>query len=612
MTSKRKVGIVLLAGAALVGVAAGRAELLRRDLQDKYASDLLVAEQARDRVQAAQRSLIERAQIAAATPPLLAALEDHVDRPTLVDLFQSEDWWRDARSDFSMSRIVVGADLLATAGGPDPGTADRKVVSAARKGGEHLAASIETIEKQPYFVIAVRLNALGDKRPVLVVSKAVDPAVWAASQQVPTAPASDPSGTAFLVMALVMGIIGGLSTAWPSRNASPIAVPHDATTRDTLTPWVATAAEPTYTHVSENRAYVPDPVMTATPAAGSTPPPATPAISATPIAAGPPRHPSLPGGVPISSEGKPGKTFGRYQLLDRLGEGGMAEVFTAVAHGVEGFSRVFVLKRLRPELAHDKEAIGQFIDEARMQASLVHSNIVPVFDFGRVADEYFMTQEYIVGRDLVRLIARNYEHSQQTLDPKVAYYIAHETLLALEYAHGKRDRQGQALGIVHRDVSAGNILVSAQGEVKLSDFGIVKSNRRVTKTQVGMVKGNANFMSPEQARGQNVDARSDLFSIALVLYYCLTNRLLYDGENDLDVLYKAASGPTPEDLQFIRKLPSPARDLLLRAFAINPNDRYQSGAEFAAALAPHIAGAKHDAARLMTVLFGEELGQEAA
>jgi serine/threonine-protein kinase len=290
----------------------------------------------------------------------------------------------------------------------------------------------------------------------------------------------------------------------------------------------------------------------------------------------------------------------------------MAEVFTAVAHGVEGFTRVFVVKRLRPELARDKEAIGQFVDEARMQSSLVHSNIVPVFDFGRVAEEYFMTQEYIVGRDLVRLIARYYERFQQTLQPRMAYYVAHETLQALQYAHTKRDRDGHALGIVHRDVSAGNIIVSAQGEVKLADFGIVKSNRRVSKTQMGMVKGNANFMSPEQARGQQVDGRSDLFSVALVLYYCLTNRLLYDGDNDLDVLYKAASGPTAENYQTISRLPSPACDVLTRALALDPADRFQSAAEFADALGPHIGGAKSEATKLMQSLFGEEFRREAA
>jgi Protein kinase domain len=334
-------------------------------------------------------------------------------------------------------------------------------------------------------------------------------------------------------------------------------------------------------------------------------------VPSTPAPVGPPRKLTLPGGAAIARS-TTGQVFGRYNLLDRLGQGGMADVFTAVAHGVEGFTRVFVLKRLRPELSHDKQAVAQFIDEARMQSNLVHSNIVPVFDFGRVGTEYFMTQEYIVGRDLVRLIARYYDHAGHTIPCRLAYYIAHETLQALQYAHRKRDREGQHLGVVHRDVSAGNILVSAEGEIKLADFGIVKFNRRKTQTQTGMVKGNANFMSPEQARGQPVDARSDLFSVALVLYYCLTNRLLYDGDNDLDVLHKAASGPRIEDYEAIGRLAAPANAVLARALATDPANRFQSAEEFAEALAPHIAGAKAEAARLMQTLFGDELQKEAA
>ena len=290
----------------------------------------------------------------------------------------------------------------------------------------------------------------------------------------------------------------------------------------------------------------------------------------------------------------------------------MSEVFTAAAYGVEGFSRVFVLKRLKPELARDKEAMGQFIDEARMQASLVHSNIVPVFDFGQVGAELFMTQEYIVGRDMVRLIARLYDQRRQALSPRLAYYFAHETLLALQYAHTKRDREGRPLGIVHRDVSPANVIVSAQGEVKLSDFGIVKANHRVTRTQAGMVKGNVNFMSPEQAKGKDVDARSDLFSMGLVLYYCLTNQFLYDGDNDLDVLFKAACGPSKEHRDRVDQLASPAREILGKALAIDPNERFQSAGEFADALALHIGGAKSEAAKLMQSLFGEELIREAA
>ncbi len=304
--------------------------------------------------------------------------------------------------------------------------------------------------------------------------------------------------------------------------------------------------------------------------------------------------------------------FGRYRLIDRLGEGGMSELFIAEAAGVEGFTRNFVLKRLRPELARDKEAVAQFIDEARLQASLVHSNIVPVFDFGMVSGEYFMTQEYIVGRDLSRLMTRHYEQGGAGLDPALAYFVAHETLQALAYAHDKRDKEGQPMGIVHRDISAGNVMVSLIGEVKLSDFGIVKANRRVSRTQVGMVKGNANFMSPEQARGQQVDARSDLYSLGHVLFYCLTGDLLYSGDNDLDVLYRAATGLTGEDWIRIGSLPDPAPQILERALANEPAERFQTALEFADALAAHTGGGKPGIAKLIQTLFGEDLQRQAS
>ena len=307
-----------------------------------------------------------------------------------------------------------------------------------------------------------------------------------------------------------------------------------------------------------------------------------------------------------------GAIFGRYRLVDRLGEGGMSELFVAEVAGVEGFTRNFVLKRLRPELAREKEAVSQFIDEARMQAGLVHSNIVPVFDFGVVAGEYFMTQEYIVGRDLARFVGRYIEQHDAGLPEAMAYYIAHETLQALAYAHEQRDKVGSPMGIVHRDISASNVMVSLLGEVKLSDFGIVKSNRRVSKTQVGMVKGNANFMSPEQARGQAVDHRSDLFSLGHVLYYCLAGDLLYTGENDLDVLYRAANGITPDDLTRIRRLPDPAASVLEKALAFEPAERFQSASEFADALAAHASGGKGATARMIQQLFGDELRRQTA
>ena len=221
---------------------------------------------------------------------------------------------------------------------------------------------------------------------------------------------------------------------------------------------------------------------------------------------------------------------------------------------------------------------------------------MPVFDFGVVGGEYFMTQEYILGRDLGRVMERQRAAGGPGCPSPVAYFAAHETLQALAYAHARRAADGTPLGIVHRDIAAGNILVSLAGEVKLSDFGIVKSNDRVSRTQVGVVKGNTNFMSPEQARGQAVDARSDLFSLGLVLYYCLSGEMLYGGNNDLEVLHHAAGGLLREDFARIRRLPDPAPQILERALALDPNHRFQTAAEFADELAVHMGGGRIGAA----------------
>ncbi len=315
------------------------------------------------------------------------------------------------------------------------------------------------------------------------------------------------------------------------------------------------------------------------------------------------------GAVPPPRAGA-GQAFGRYLLLDRLGEGGMSQVYTAVTFGAEGFRRKFVVKRLRPELAGNADVVAQFIDEANMASSLVHSNIVPVFDFGKVADEYFLATEYILGRDLGRLVTRSVEATGKPLPLPVVLHCAHETLKALDYAHTKRGEGGQALGIVHRDVSPSNVLISARGEVKLFDFGIVKAQGRVTQTQHGVVKGNVSFMSPEQARGVEVDARADLYSMGLVMYHCLTADLLFQGESTYSLLLAAASGPGPEERARVAALPAPAAAVVTRALEVDPAKRYQSAAEFEAALAPLARATTGDLAALMQRLFADDFNKE--
>jgi serine/threonine-protein kinase len=578
-------GIALMVGGPAAGILAMRAAV--GDQARAQAALLAAADREIDARHAEERRWIEgKATAAAALEPLAAGLRARVDGATLVDMFENEDWWRPYRTAFPLVRVIADGKSLATRGPAfDPAEAD--MVSRART--QHQASAFVRIGDQRYLEAAVRVPGVDDREPLLILGHPAASEAATPSSQPTEAPS--PLADRSIVWPVV-GLIclGGLGLVISGRGrksllgAVPLAPVHETTSK------FGTPTQPR-------------------PVARVTPPARAPITDGHAMSI-PVRQHALAMPAIAQPTGDTGSHFGRYKLLGRLGEGGMSELFIAESTGAEGFKRTFVLKRLRHELANHKEAVAQFIDEAHLQSGLVHSNIVPVFDFGMVGDEYFMTQEYIVGRDLARLLARHVELAGVGLPEALCYYVAHETLQALAYAHDKRDKSGSAMGIVHRDVSAGNVMVSLQGEVKLSDFGIVKSNRRVTQTQVGMVKGNANFMSPEQARGQTVDHRSDLFSLAHVLHYCLTGRLLYSGDNDLDVLYRAANGLTDEDLRYLEQFPEPARGVLTKALAFDPSERFQSANEFADALAAHTGGGKSTLARLMQRLFSAELHRE--
>ena len=292
--------------------------------------------------------------------------------------------------------------------------------------------------------------------------------------------------------------------------------------------------------------------------------------------------------------------MGRYELIERIGEGGMAEIFFAAARGAEDFVRYFVVKRLHPHLA--REAVNQFTDEARLQARLVHSNIVPVFDFGKADGEYFIALEYIHGRDLGQVIQRHVEAFGRPLDYEFAFYIVHDVLEALSFAHSQTGTDGTPLDIVHRDVSPANVLVSYRGEVRLTDFGIALSDKRMSRTEMGIVKGNASFMSPEQARGEALDQRSDVFSAGLVLFYCLTGELLYRGDTAFNVMMRASAGPEASHLEHIDRLPVPAARVLRHALTADAGVRYPNAREFARALEENMSG-RAELAQMMDLLF---------
>jgi hypothetical protein len=586
---KRLVGTTLIAAAVAIALLAYRSATGGRTRAEATARGEADRQAALRRAEL--RAIEGKVQTAADLRALNAALGAHVDSATMIDLLDNEDWWRPYREEFPLVRVIVGGSVVAGRGAGGGVAVGADVVKAARR--QMVASAQTTIGTASYLLAAARLPALSDDDAILLLGR---PATAQAPVTVAPAP---PERVPPLPWAIAGGVaLAGVALLVSGGGKRPVGRAA-ATTRTRLGP----APEAAPAQAAADDATV------------------IPIIPETTQRFGEPREPRndvgpapapAPTVVIVSPNAGPPVVFGRYRLVDRLSEGGMSELFIAKAAGIEGFTRSFVLKRLRPELARDNEAVAQFIDEARLQADLVHSNIVPVFDFGVVGGEYFMTQEYIAGRDLGRLMERHAGRGARGLPSPVAYYAAHETLQALAYAHSKRGHNGAPLGIVHRDIAAGNILVSLAGEVKLSDFGIVKSNDRVSRTQVGIVKGNANFMSPEQARGQAVDARSDLFSLGLVLYHCLSGEMLYPGHSDLEVLHHAAGGLLRDDFERIRRLPDPAPQILERALALDPNERFQSAFEFADELAIHMGGGRNGAAQLVRELFARELQHETA
>ncbi|HET6343504.1 MAG TPA: serine/threonine-protein kinase, partial [Myxococcota bacterium] len=226
-------------------------------------------------------------------------------------------------------------------------------------------------------------------------------------------------------------------------------------------------------------------------------------------------------------------TFGRYQLLKRIGLGGMAEVFAARSHTLDGFEKDLVIKCMREDLTDDQEFVSMFIDEARISSSLSHPNIVQVFDFGQVGAVYYLAMEYVHGCDLQRVLQLP-DVQARGLDAPLALLIMGETLKGLEYAHAKTGRDGQPLGVIHRDISPQNIMVSADGTVKLTDFGIAKVRGRAKETQPRLLVGKLAYMAPEQAHaGAVLDKRADIFACGVVLWEMLAGRPLYVGTTDI-------------------------------------------------------------------------------
>ncbi|HYO74108.1 MAG TPA: protein kinase [Archangium sp.] len=266
--------------------------------------------------------------------------------------------------------------------------------------------------------------------------------------------------------------------------------------------------------------------------------------------------------------------FGKYLLLDRINIGGMAEVWRGKMFGAGGFERLVAIKRILPNIAEDDEFISMFIDEAKISVQLNHANIAQIYELGHITNSYFIAMEYIPGRDMRAIFDRCRKKGEPAPVPLVAYVVS-KMCEGLDYAHRKKNNQGQDLTIVHRDISPQNILISFEGEVKVIDFGIAKAVGKATKTQAGILKGKFGYMSPEQIRGLPLDRRSDIFAIGVCLYEMLTGERLFVGDSDFSVLEKVRKAEVAPPSTYNRRIPEALEKIVLKALARDVDERYQ-------------------------------------
>ena len=286
--------------------------------------------------------------------------------------------------------------------------------------------------------------------------------------------------------------------------------------------------------------------------------------------------------------------FGRYQLVERLAVGGMAELFVATSPGEHGFQKRVVIKRLLPHLALDPTYNAMFIDEAKLTARLVHPKIAQTFELGKVGEALYIAMEHIDGIDVLALL-REFAAKRRRVDPELAAWIAHEVLDALDYAHNVSGEDGRTLGLVHRDISPSNVLLSIRGDIKLVDFGIARAvdPDRAHKSKSGTLKGKYGYMSPEQVIELSLDARSDLFSVGVVLAELLTGRRLFAAANELDVLLMVRDARLSRFDKYGADVEPGMAEIVRKALKKPVDERWQSAAAFRDALSEWLFQHRH-------------------
>jgi len=307
------------------------------------------------------------------------------------------------------------------------------------------------------------------------------------------------------------------------------------------------------------------------------------------------------------------RQFGKYQLLDQIAVGGMAELYRAKLTGVQGFEKLIAIKKILAHLSTEENLVTSFIDEAKLAALLHHENIVQIYDFGNLDGDYYIAMEYLFGKDL-RAIIQKAAKTDQPLGMENILYIAIRICAGLDYSHTLKDLQGKALNIIHRDINPQNVLVTYEGQVKIIDFGIAKAASHNSKTKENLIKGKLAYMSPEQANGGSIDHRSDIFSTGIILYELLADRRMFQGET-LHILSLVREAQYDPPAEVIADLPPKLNAILLRALAKAPEDRYQSCGEMLADLEEcafqlSLRPNSRSFARYMKSLFEDEFAEE--
>ncbi len=268
----------------------------------------------------------------------------------------------------------------------------------------------------------------------------------------------------------------------------------------------------------------------------------------------------------------------RYRVVEKLESGGMAEVFRAESEGLQGFRKQVAIKRVLPHLSEKKKFIAMFLDEARLSAQLSHSNCVQVFDIGVGDNAFFIVMEYVDGANL-KGIAESVKKQGKDFPVPAAAWIAHEICKGLSYAHELSDPNGMPMNLVHRDMSPPNVLVTKYGEVKIVDFGLAKASSQLEKSEPGIIKGKFSYLSPEAALGQEVDKRTDIFAVGIILWELLAGQRLFLGDTDFQTVKKVQVAQVPAISQINRKVPPELERIVNKALAKDMLQRYGTSRE---------------------------------